>query len=104
MNIIISAKNFALTKAITSYVEGKLGHVTHYDNSVMQIRAELDADKKERLEGKFRIEVWAKGRFTAKAGAQGETMYSAVDAVLPKLVRQLEKKKLMQTTKTRKKR
>jgi ribosomal subunit interface protein len=103
MNIILSAKNFELTKSISQYAESKLSHLVHYDQSLKQIRAELDADKKQRVEGKFRIEVWVKGRSTAKAGAQGDTMYSAIDNVLPKLIRQLEKKKLMKISKVRRK-
>lgn len=92
-NIIISAKNFELKPAHKKYASQKLEHLLKFDSSIFKIRMEMDADKKIRNNQKFRVEVWVDGRRKAKAGAQALTLYSAIDEVIPKLVRQLEKEK-----------
>lgn len=93
MNIIISGKNFHPSKANKQFVQEKCERLLRYDKSIQKIRIELDADKKERDNAKFRVEAWVGGRFHVQAGSQNVDLFSAVESVIRKIKVQLVKEK-----------
>ena len=93
MNIIITGKNFHPSKANKDFVQKKLETLIHYDSRLTQIRVELDADKKERDNTKFRAEIWIEGDFHIRAGAQGADFFAAIELTVQKLKMQLTKQK-----------
>jgi len=102
MNIIISGKNFRPSKANKEFVQEKFFNLCRYDKDISQIRVELDADKKERDNTSFRVEVWIEGSHHIQAGVQGPDFYRTVEAVIRKLRVQIvkEKKKKQMKRKT----
>lgn len=93
MNTIITGKNFTVSEANKTYIEQKISSLTQLDATLISIRVEVDAEKKERENGKFRVEIWAEGRHSAKAGAHGYTFFDTLDAAMQKIKRQIIKLK-----------
>lgn len=93
MNIIITGKNFTPSKANKEFVQKKLESLLRYNERLYQVRVELDADKKERNNTKFRVEIWVEGAVHLQAGSQGKDFYSSVEMTVRKLKTQLGKLK-----------
>ncbi|PIS41563.1 MAG: ribosomal subunit interface protein [Candidatus Kerfeldbacteria bacterium CG08_land_8_20_14_0_20_42_7] len=91
MNVIITGKNFAPSKANKDFVQKKLESLLRYDDRLFQVCVELDADKKERNNTKFRVEIWIEGDAHLQAGSQGKDFYSSVEMTVKKLKIQLAK-------------
>lgn len=92
MNINIKATKMALTPAIKSFVEEKLGILSSFIKPEDKIRVELEIDKKHHSGLIFRAEVdiQPRGHY---AEARGNDFYESFDLVLPKIKEQLTKEK-----------
>jgi len=93
MNIIITGKNFTPSKANKDFVEKKITMLSRYDKKIYQAKIELDADKKERDNTKFRVEIWLDGEIHIQAGSRGQDFYTTVESTIQKLKTQLMKHK-----------
>lgn len=93
MNTIITGKNFNVSDANKTFVESKVSGLIQIDSTISTIKVELDAEKKERDNGKFRAEIWVDGKHPAKAGSHGRTFFEAVDSAIQKVKRQIVKDK-----------
>jgi putative sigma-54 modulation protein len=92
MNILITGHHIELTPAIREYVETKLERViSHFDQVidvaiVLGVEAPAEKDKRQRAEANLRI----KGD-VLHAECHAENLYAAIDMMLDKLDRQVQK-------------
>lgn len=94
MNITISGKDFPLTTALKDYVSAKIGRLEKFSREIERIGVELDVDRNHHTGDLYRVEVWVylPGK-TIQAGMKADDMRTAIDAVYPKLERQIVKDK-----------
>lgn len=92
MNILITGQHLDLTPAIREYVETKLDRViSHFDQVIdgaviLGIEAPSEKDKRQRAEVNLRI----KGD-VLHAECYAENLYAAIDMMVDKLDRQVQK-------------
>lgn len=92
MNILITGQHLDLTPAIRDYVETKLERViSHFDQVIdvaviLGIEAPAEKDKRQRAEVNLRI----KGD-VLHAECYAENLYAAIDMMMDKLDRQVQK-------------
>ncbi|HEB60672.1 MAG TPA: ribosome-associated translation inhibitor RaiA [Phycisphaeraceae bacterium] len=86
MRIDVSARHMELTDAINEYAESKADRLTKYFDRIQLIEIVLDQQDRE-FEVEMRVHVEHHDDFVGKA--KGEDVYSCIDAVLDKLVRQI---------------
>jgi putative sigma-54 modulation protein len=92
MNILITGHHIDLTPAIRDYVESKLERViSHFDQVidvavVLGIEAPAEKEKRQRAEANLRI----KGD-VLHAECHAENLYAAIDMMMDKLDRQVQK-------------
>ena len=94
MNILITGHHIELTPAIREYVETKLERViSHFDQVIdvaviLGVEAPAEKDKRQRAEANLRI----KGD-VLHAESYAENLYAAIDLMMDKLDRQVQKTK-----------
>ena len=94
MNILITGHHIDLTPAIREYVETKLEKViSHFDQVIdvaviLGVEAPAEKDKRQRAEANMRI----KGD-VLHAECYAENLYAAIDMMMDKLDRQVQKTK-----------
>jgi putative sigma-54 modulation protein len=92
MNVLITGHHIDLTPAIREYVETKLERViNHFDQVVdvaviLGVEAPSEKDKRQRAEANLRI----KGD-VLHAECYAENLYAAIDLMMDKLERQVQK-------------
>lgn len=92
MNILITGHHIDLTPAIREYVETKLDKViSHFDQVIdvaviLGVEAPAEKDKRQRAEANLRI----KGD-VLHAECYAENLYAAIDMMMDKLDRQVQK-------------
>ena len=92
MNILITGHHIDLTPAIREYVETKLERViSHFDQVIdvaviLGVEAPAEKDKRQRAEANLRI----KGD-VVHAECYAENLYAAIDMMMDKLDRQVQK-------------
>lgn len=92
MNILITGHHLDLTPAIREYVETKLDRViSHFDQVIdvaviLGVEAPAEKDKRQRAEANLRI----KGD-VLHAECYAENLYAAIDMMMDKLDRQVQK-------------
>lgn len=92
MNILITGHHIDLTPAIREYVETKLERViSHFDQVIdvaviLGVEAPAEKDKRQRAEANLRI----KGD-VLHAECYAENLYAAIDLMMDKLDRQVQK-------------
>lgn len=92
MNILITGHHVELTPAIREYVETKLDRViSHFDQVidvavVLGVEAPAEKEKRQRAEANLRI----KGD-VIHAECYAENLYAAIDMMMDKLDRQVQK-------------
>jgi putative sigma-54 modulation protein len=94
MKIVIKGTNTELTPSLKEYVYEKVGRLERYLKRVVEADVELEVDRKHRSGEIFRAEVMLfVPRDVLRATEQATDMYAAIDLVMPKLKRQIEKYK-----------
>jgi putative sigma-54 modulation protein len=92
MNVLITGHHIDLTPAIREYVETKLERVvSHFDQVIdvaiiLGVEAPSEKEKRQRAEANLRI----KGD-VIHAEAYAENLYAAIDMMMDKLERQVQK-------------
>lgn len=89
MNLQISGHHLEITPAIHAYVTGKLERVTRHFDSVIDVNVILSVDK---LKQKAEVTVHLSGK-DVFVEAIDEDLYAAVDSLVDKLDRQVQKHK-----------
>jgi putative sigma-54 modulation protein len=94
MNILISGHHLDLTPGIRDYITGKLDRITRHCDRIIEIDVTLSVDTLPQKEMRQRAEinVRLKGE-TLHAEDQAQDLYAAIDGLMEKLDRQLEKSK-----------
>lgn len=94
MQVIIGGKNVRVSKALKSYVEKKIGKLDHYLPSLMEARVEFALEKTKSAEQRQVIHVTLHGNGAVlRAEERASDMAAAVDAVLEKLYKQIDRYK-----------
>ncbi len=92
MQIIISAKNFRLTTALEDYVNEKFSKLEHFWNRIIKAIVELESDETKKATDRFMVAVTLEVPGPdIGASVRSEDMYAAIDEVVPKLERRLNK-------------
>ena len=89
MNLQISGHHLEITPAIHDYVTGKLDRVTRHFDNVIDVNVILSVDK---LKQKAEVTVHLSGK-DVFVEAIDEDLYAAVDSLVDKLDRQVQKHK-----------
>ncbi len=89
MNLQISGHHLELTPAIREYVTGKLERVTRHFDNVIDVNVILSVEK---LKQKAEVTVHLSGK-DVFVEAVDEDLYAAVDSLVDKLDRQVQKYK-----------
>lgn len=89
MNLQISGRHLEITPAIHDYVTGKLDRVMRHFDNVIGVSAILSVDK---LKQKAEVTVHLSGKEIHVESVE-EDLYAAVDGLVDKLDRQIQKHK-----------
>jgi putative sigma-54 modulation protein len=89
MNLQISGHQLEITPAIHEYVTGKLERVTRHFDNVIDVKVILSVDK---LKQKAEVTVHLSGK-DLYVESIDEDLYAAVDSLVDKLDRQIQKHK-----------
>ncbi|MBI4742226.1 MAG: ribosome-associated translation inhibitor RaiA [Betaproteobacteria bacterium] len=89
MNLQISGHHLEITPAIREYVTGKLERVTRHFDNVIDVNVILSVEK---LKQKAEVTVHLSGK-EVFVEAVDEDLYAAVDSLVDKLDRQVQKHK-----------
>ncbi|MEI7611477.1 MAG: ribosome-associated translation inhibitor RaiA [Betaproteobacteria bacterium] len=89
MNLQISGHHLEITPAIREYAAGKLERVTRHFDSVIDVNVILSVDK---LKQKAEVTVHLSGK-DVFVEAIDEDLYAAIDSLVDKLDRQIQKHK-----------
>jgi len=89
MNLQISGHHLEITPAIHDYVTGKLERVTRHFDNVIDVNVILSVDK---LKQKAEVTVHLSGK-DVYVEVIDEDLYAAVDVLVDKLDRQIQKHK-----------
>ncbi|MFA6296719.1 MAG: ribosome-associated translation inhibitor RaiA [Patescibacteria group bacterium] len=94
MKITIYHKKIELTDKLYDYVQEKVGGLEQYIDNVIECFVELDEDTSMKSGKKFRCEVQMKvPRSSIRAEEIAYDIFEAIDLVIPKLTKQIEKYK-----------
>ncbi len=94
MKISIYCKKIKLTDKLYDYVHQKVGALEHYIDNVIECWGELDEDMAQKSGQKYRCEVQMKvPHGSIRAVKIGYDIFEAIDLVIPKLTKQIEKYK-----------
>lgn len=93
MKITFLTKNIKLTTVLKEYVEKKIGGLEHICHDIMEAWVELDNQTNEASgEKKYRAEAQIKLKGgSLRAEKMTSDIYVAIDALIPKLKKQIEK-------------
>jgi putative sigma-54 modulation protein len=83
MNLTVSGHHVAVTPAIRSYVEGKLGRVTRHFDHVIDVSVVLGVEKLRQM---AEVTVHVSGR-DIHVESDDEDLYAAIDGLVDKLDR-----------------
>ena len=89
MNLQISGHHLEITPAIHDYVTGKLERVTRHFDNVIDVNVILSVDK---LKQKAEVTVHLSGK-DVYVESIDEDLYAALDSLVDKLERQIQKHK-----------
>ncbi|MBU1038643.1 ribosome-associated translation inhibitor RaiA [Patescibacteria group bacterium] len=94
MDFIISGKNFKLTPSIKKYVQDKFSKLSKYWGKIIRARIELKVDKAHKSGQLSGVDVVLEVPGPdIRAEQKASEMHEAIDLVMPKLERQLNKAK-----------
>ena len=89
MNLQISGHHLEITPAIHDYAKGKLERITRHFDNVIDVNVILSVDK---LKQKAEVTVHLSGKDLHVEAAE-EGLYAAIDSLVDKLDRQIQKHK-----------
>ncbi len=94
MNLIVSGHHMDVTPALRAYLEEKLGSIArHFDQSLdVKVTLSVESSKDKSSQHKVDCNIRMKGQ-DIMAQNQSEDMYAAIDGLIDKLDRQVEKYK-----------
>lgn len=106
MKITFYAKNLKLTPEIGDYVRSKIESLEHYIKNVLDCKIELDYASGQRTGLVYRCEVNMRvpKYYLIRAEETGHDIYEAIDLVISKLKKEIEKYKEKIERRTEKKR
>jgi putative sigma-54 modulation protein len=95
MNLVIHGRNIAVTPRIQSYVERKVDRLDRYMPNITEVRVDLGEEKANRMGSRMVAQVTVRHTRGTILRAEERTndLYAAVDAVVDKLYRQIERYK-----------
>jgi putative sigma-54 modulation protein len=95
MNLVIHGRNLTVTPRIQTYVERKIERLDRYMPNIAEVRVDLGEEKTNRMGGRSVAQVTLRHvRGTIlRAEERTDDIYAAVDAVVDKLYRQIERYK-----------
>ncbi len=94
MKITIYHKKIELTDKLYAYVQEKVGGLEQYIDNVIECFVELDEDTSMKSGKKFRCEVQMKiPRSSIRAEEIAYDIFEAIDLIIPKLTKQIERYK-----------
>lgn len=95
MQIKITGHGFEITDSIRDYVQGKIGKLEEFFNSIQKAEVILDArsiaDAERRQVAEIR--AWLAGLKVVQASEGGKDIYAAFDLALAEIKRQISKHK-----------
>ncbi|HBY01241.1 MAG TPA: ribosome-associated translation inhibitor RaiA [Rikenellaceae bacterium] len=94
MKIVIKGTNCDLTPSIKEYVYEKVGALQKVIRKVLEAQVELEVSKRQKSGEIYRAEIMLfVPRDLLRATEEATDMYAAIDLVIPKIRRQIEKYK-----------
>ena len=94
MGIIVNGRNIEITDAIKAYTKEKIGKVLGHYDQIQNIEVVLSVIKNPSVSESHTAEVICKMTTgSIKLEETAESMYSAIDLIADKLLRQVEKHK-----------
>ncbi len=92
--LILTGKDFKLTESLKTYVAAHVARMQRYHRNITRVRMELDVERHHQKGDNFRVTGWVivHGK-TLQASEHAADMHAAVDGVVRKLARQLERDK-----------
>lgn len=95
MNLVIHGRNIVVTPRIQSYVERKVDRLDRYMPNIAEVRVDLGEEKSNRMGNRMVAQVTVRHTRGTILRAEERTndLYAAVDAVVDKLYRQIERYK-----------
>ena len=100
MNIIVSGQHLKLTDALREYAIMKCKKVLKYCNNITEVKVMLSVEK-TKSEGAVHhasATIYVAGK-TIRIEAEDKSLYSAIDEMLDKMIRQVKKYKDMKADK-----
>jgi putative sigma-54 modulation protein len=87
MQVIITGRNLEITSAIRNYITKKMGKLERFKQEIIKAEVVLEVQRNWK-----RVEVTLKGDgFLARGEKRANDMYTAIDAVVNKLEKQLKR-------------
>ena len=94
MKIVIKGTKTDLSPSLKEYIYEKVGSLDRYLKRVIEAQVELEVDNKHRSGDIYRAEIMLfVPRDVLRAEEKASDMYAAIDLVMPKLKKQIEKYK-----------
>lgn len=94
MKFIISGKHIELTEAIKNYAQEKVAKIKKYDENINEVHIQIEVinTKSEGELQKVTSTVFLTGK-TIRIEEENKDLYTAIDLMVDKLVRQIRKYK-----------
>jgi len=94
MELIISARNLEVTETLRKYLEKKIGKMDRYLPTITEAYVELSRERTKSAKDSQRVEVTLKSnRAILRAEERSADIFAAIDAVVDKLHRRIERYK-----------
>jgi len=95
MDLVIQGRNLEVTSRIRSYVERKMERLDRYMPNIAEVRVDVGEEKSNRMGNRMIAQVTVRNiRGTIlRAEERTSDLYAALDAVVDKLYRQIERYK-----------
>jgi len=94
MELQVSSKNMEISLEVQSYVEKKIGKLTHYLPNITEAKVEIHEENTKSPQDRFTVQVTLSSKGILLRGEErGERVRIAVDAVAEVLARQIKRYK-----------
>jgi putative sigma-54 modulation protein len=95
MNLDIHGRNLAISSRIQTYVERKVGRLDRYMPDITEVRVDLGEEKSNRAGNRMTAQITVRHKRGTILRAEERTndLFAAVDAVVDKIYRQIERYK-----------
>jgi putative sigma-54 modulation protein len=95
MDLVIQGRNLDVTPRIHSYIERKVGRLDRYMPNIVEVRVDVGEEKSNRMGNRMIAQVTVRhlGGTILRAEERTTDLFAAIDAVVDKLYRQIERYK-----------